>query len=1331
MNYSDLNFTQPDELDAEEEEQDSNFLPNWNDIDKILFTPEQLQLEKELLAKNDQCTKSTQETIATRSVGVHEPCNKNNEPYKEAKKRDNNVIVIDLPPDPKLQVNDINAPLLDSNILLTDKLDELLSMMTESSHEDSNTPGTGGGEGESNDHTKPNPENNYKQHHLPKQKPKRSVKTLLSDSLLPKDAPFLNIINSMFKENLNSFHTRSYDMLLQEHIPQLIKQIGYFKTLLEEKSLPPDDINKKIRYILHFENVTIKPSTPSPQFCHENGIHYTCDIHADAVLNPEYNLEDDVHKPRHPEHRENMLLARLVLQTGTDPDSDYDLIGVIIVRGKVRTAPCVKNVIQDFDFCFWRKDSLVCQVRSMHKDKPFRSSSTMELNIKKDVRQTKLWGVIGCKLSFACKEAHVAVLVKSLGYSCHDFNRLVKLCCGDKYQEHRFKSYEASILQNEPQTVNEAFWIISKLYKRSSLKTGKLQLQNEVLPHLKHDDPRIENQQKLFFLAMVTARLILTFEKLIPMKSRDCWSLAQITSCANHIGSLFRSQLQDNMRQAGKTCRKKLLTTKANCADTLEKIDLKIIFSEQRISSRSASAAATGIWTKNRNGVTIALNTANEAAMVLQLRQVYSPLKQTDGAHEEARAVPDDQYGFFDPANTSDGQDAGFVSELAMTATISPPTPILFPPILMALVISYAEMENNIITMREYLNNPFVLTSKHRFLMDIISAYTHVVLDVDKFVAMFRKMRRNQILYRFVFIADYKPRLVIFCREGLVSRPLIVADRIHDIKDNMTFEDCLAYGIIEYVCPQEQDTLTRIAIEPQDVNPLTTTHVEIMQGAFLGLIAGSVFFANCQQSGRLTLICSQFKQTIRGLIAKQRGQQNSAHLIYSVRNLLGTISAISRPGVTENGDQTAVVALTTRQNDQEDSIGVKKGFVERGGFLAATRLVYQSECMTPKNSASVSEEFGLPHMHYALSQKTQNYNKIDPETGVVPIGTHVNGQDMLIGKMQSIPKNNLDGHKNSLTTQSANRKQISSTPKKRCISTGLRKNCNGVVIDAKISKRPNGSMARLIVETLRWFSWADKLTTTAATKGVCSEIVPDENMPWSSLTGIIADVTMQSLGVVSRMVTSFLYCGITTKVIALYGEPKHGIDNQMYNTPRDGHMQNMGDLLVNLGFNRYGYEPMRSGITGEELGDTEIFLLPIQRLNHLCECKVHFRNSGSVDVKSRQPRDGRKNGSGARLSEMDLSVFESHGVARIAEQRFCDLSDKFSVYVCASCYLFCDDVGIDIGYSFCRRCATETKVRKCKVSFVLKVTLDHLLSLGISSELYVKDGEHMFIKPIF
>jgi DNA-directed RNA polymerase subunit B len=1154
-----------------------------------------------------------------------------------------------------------------------------------------------------------------------------SEKKKFSDSVLPPEPPYLSICSSFFNQNLNQCHVRSYEMLLLEHIPSIIYTNGIWPTLFEDKSLPDDDINKKIRYTMRFENATVKPSDASPQFCHENGTHYTCDIFADAIIDSEYDNKLLRHPPlvlkRHPQHRKNMLVARIVLMTGVDPDSDYDLVGVIIVRGKVRTAPAIKGAIQDFGFIFRDKDSTMCQIRSTHHDKFFRSSSTLNIEIKSNVLQSKFFGFIGVWLPFAKKAIPIATIIKALGYTARAFNHLVKLCAKDKYIEHKFKSYEVSMIQREPKTQDDAFIDVAKLYKRKTIQTGQCQIQNEVLPHLKHKNKDIEVQQKIFFLALWTAKTILSHEGIIPIVSRDCWAMSQIVTCANHIGALFRTQFSANMKQAGKTLRRKLLENHSNVSPDLSMIDLEVVHCEKRISDRCASGAATGIWTTKRNGVTIALNTSNEDAMVLQIRQIYSPLKQTNGGHEEARGLTKDQYGFIDPVNTPDNTDTGLVYELAMMATISPPIPLEMTEVIIDLIIIFSG--DNVEQISHFFAKPYPLKQNQRFLMDISGAYTHIIHNVDKFIHMFRMMRRNLVLDRFVFIADYDPQIVIMCREGLICRPLIIASRVKDITSEITFQECLSKGIIEYVSAQEQLTLTKIAMCEADITP-NTTHVEIMQSAFLGLISSSVFFANCRQSGRLTLICTQFKQTIRAVMSKHRGQQSSAHLLYAFRNLVTTTAALLRPGSEVGRGTIAVVAILADREPQEDSNKIKKSFVERGGLLAATRLTYISEACT--NLTSISEEFECPN--YVLSKKTHSYKHLDPETGIVPKGTKVDDESILIGKTQTVDKSPYDGHKNAITGQSMGRKQSAQMQMKRCISTCVRRGHGGEVVRATLSNQPGGQRAEVTVETLRPFKLADKLDTDDAMKGVGACLTPDEDMPFSELTGMSPDLIFAPLGPLSRMTPSFMQAGITGKVVALYGEFGHGVDTQNFNETRDHHMKIMGDLLAKTGFERFGREMMRSGITGEQIGMTEMFLLNIERLNHLCECKVHFRETGSVDPKTRQPKDGRKNGSGARNSEMEHAVFHAYGVAEIAQQRFCDLSDKFPIYICKSCCLIIDDFGADIGFSWCRRCADHLTVRKVKVCFMLIVLLYHLNALGISSFLEVVDAEHMFIRPI-
>jgi DNA-directed RNA polymerase beta subunit len=92
---------------------------------------------------------------------------------------------------------------------------------------------------------------------------------------------------------------------------------------------------------------------------------------------------------------------------------------------------------------------------------------------------------------------------------------------------------------------------------------------------------------------------------------------------------------------------------------------------------------------------------------------------------------------------------------------------------------------------------------------------------------------------------------------------------------------------------------------------------------------------------------------------------------------------------------------------------------------------------------------------------------------------------------------------------------------------------------------------------------------------------------------------------------------------------------------------------------------------------------------------------------------------------MECVSFQAHGASEITLQRFVDLSDKFDMFVCNKCGLFVDDIGWEIGFGFCRRCATETTVRKVKLTFIFAVLLYHLNSLGVATFLGLKDLENL------
>jgi DNA-directed RNA polymerase II subunit RPB2 len=84
-------------------------------------------------------------------------------------------------------------------------------------------------------------------------------------------------------------------------------------------------------------------------------------------------------------------------------------------------------------------------------------------------------------------------------------------------------------------------------------------------------------------------------------------------------------------------------------------------------------------------------------------------------------------------------------------------------------------------------------------------------------------------------------------------------------------------------------------------------------------------------------------------------------------------------------------------------------------------------------------------------------------------------------------------------------------------------------------------------------------------------------------------------------------------------------------------IEEIGDELVKHGFNRYGYERMINGITGEMM-ESLVFIGPTyyQRLKHMVKDKIHSRGNGSTQNLNRQPTEGRSRGGGLRVGEKRL-----------------------------------------------------------------------------------------------
>jgi DNA-directed RNA polymerase beta subunit len=117
-----------------------------------------------------------------------------------------------------------------------------------------------------------------------------------------------------------------------------------------------------------------------------------------------------------------------------------------------------------------------------------------------------------------------------------------------------------------------------------------------------------------------------------------------------------------------------------------------------------------------------------------------------------------------------------------------------------------------------------------------------------------------------------------------------------------------------------------------------------------------------------------------------------------------------------------------------------------------------------------------------------------------------------------------------------------------------------------------------------------------------------------------------------------------------------------------------------------------------------------QRLKHLVAEKIHARSSGNVHLLTRQPCAGRSRDGGLRFGEMERDCMIAHGTSTFLKERLADLSDPFTIDVCANC-------GQMVSQStLCRACQTR-EIRPTQIPYACKLLFQELQAMNIKVKL--------------
>jgi DNA-directed RNA polymerase beta subunit len=177
-------------------------------------------------------------------------------------------------------------------------------------------------------------------------------------------------------------------------------------------------------------------------------------------------------------------------------------------------------------------------------------------------------------------------------------------------------------------------------------------------------------------------------------------------------------------------------------------------------------------------------------------------------------------------------------------------------------------------------------------------------------------------------------------------------------------------------------------------------------------------------------------------------------------------------------------------------------------------------------------------------------------------------------------------------------------------------------------------------------------------KGIVALSLRDSDMPRTE-DGMSPIMIINPAAIPTRMTISQLLECLCGTLCALKG---NHIDGTIF---KKLNMDTITSELEKLGYNKYGYRKLYSGITGEPI-NTEIYIgsTYYQRLQKFVVDTIYSVSKAPTDAITYQPLDGKANLGGLRIGEMEAWALCGAGVSRFQYEKFSAHSDKHNQYIC-------------------------------------------------------------------
>jgi intein/homing endonuclease len=489
-------------------------------------------------------------------------------------------------------------------------------------------------------------------------------------------------------------------------------------------------------------------------------------------------------------------------------------------------------------------------------------------------------------------------------------------------------------------------------------------------------------------------------------------------------------------------------------------------------------------------------------------------------------------------------------------------------------------------------------------------------------------------------VFDIKNKEIRICNDaGRLTRPVLrvkdnkvfITDKI--IKElnaeNLTWDDLLTdtkidKAILEYIDPEEQN-FSMIAMKPADLVKKEDTnfiykftHCEIHPSTIFGILASCIPFPEHNQSPRNTYQCAMGKQAMGMYVTNYQNRMDKTAyvLTYPSRPLVDTrVMGMIKLDQIPSGSAVIVAIMTYSGYNQEDSILVNKGSIDRGLFNAT---IYHTEKDEDKKINGDEEIRCKPDPSKTKGMKFGNYDKVNNK-GLVPENTFIENRDIIIAKVVPIKENRNDHTK--LIKYEDHSKIHRTTEESYIDKNFIDRNGDGYCI------------AKVRIRTSRKPVIGDKLSSRHGQKGTVGNIIPESDMPFT-VNGMRPDIIINPHAIPSRMTIGQLKETLLGKVLVQLGLFGDGTSFG------ELAVDDIRKELLKVGYEAQGNELLYNGMTGEQI-ESNIFIGPAfyQRLKHMVNDKQHSRSIGPMVNLTRQPAEGRSRDGGLRFGEMERDCF--------------------------------------------------------------------------------------------